>query len=93
MKYLMIPIIAALLLCASSQAFSKNTYSTQNCTSWFNKIDVNNDGTISASENADAFLARITLGSDTEGSSGSFIMSKAFFVAECKIGSLGMPGS
>lgn len=91
MTYLMIPITAALLVCASSQAFSKNTYTTQNCTAWFNKVDRNDDGNIGASENADGFLARITLGSDTDRNSGTFIMSKAFFVAECKIGSLGKP--
>jgi hypothetical protein len=91
MKYWMIPITSALLLCASSQAFSKNTYSTQNCTAWFNKVDRNNDGSIGASENADGYLARVTLGNETESSSGAFIMSRAFFVAECKIGSLGKP--
>jgi hypothetical protein len=93
MKFLMISIGTTAMLFFAPHAISKNTYSAQQCNNWFNVVDRNNDGSIGASENADAFLARITLGSDTEGSSDSFIMSKAFFVAECKIGSLGKPSS
>ena len=93
MKFWMTSVATIATLFFSPHAFSKNTHTAQQCTAWFNKVDRNNDGSIGASENADGFLARITLGSETEGSSGSFIMSKSFFLAECKIGSLGKPAS
>jgi hypothetical protein len=93
MKFCMISVSAIALLFSAPHAFSKNTYSAQQCVAWFNAVDRNNDGSIGAAENADRFLARITLGSDTDQNSGAFIMSKAFFVAECKIGSLGRPGA
>jgi hypothetical protein len=84
-------LVTASILLFASPAASKNTYSEKQCLSWFKKVDRNRDNSIGASENADAYLARITLGSETEGSSDTFIMSKTFFVAECKIGSLGKP--
>ena len=93
MKYMLVTAVSGAFLLIAPQVLSKNTYSTQLCNSWFNKVDRNDDGSIGASENADGFLARITLGSDTEGSSDAFIMSKSFFLAECKIGSLGKPAT
>jgi hypothetical protein len=91
MKFKSFSAFLITLLCFSSSAFAANSYSAQQCNAWFNKVDRNKDGSIGSAENADSFLARITLGSETEGSSDSFIMSKTFFVAECKIGSLGKP--
>ena len=91
MKFLIITAAATAMLFPSLQALAGNSYSTQQCKAWFNKVDRNKDGSIGSAENADGFLARITLASETEGRSGTYIMSKAFFVAECSIGSLGKP--
>jgi hypothetical protein len=91
MKPFLVTAAAITVLFASPQVFAGNSYSTQQCKAWFNKVDRNKDGSIGSAENADGFLARITLASETEGRDGTYIMSKAFFVAECSIGSLGKP--
>jgi hypothetical protein len=91
MKFLALLAVVASLFIGSPLAFAKTGYSAQQCKSWFNKIDSNSDGSIGQTENADMFLARITLASETDKSGGSFIMSRSFFLAECAIGSLGKP--
>jgi hypothetical protein len=93
MKVLAIAAIAGALLFVAPTAFAKNTYSQQQCKTWFAKIDRNRDGTLGEAENAEGYLARITLANESDSSGGTFTMSKAFFVAECSIGSLGKPGS
>ncbi len=80
-------LLATVLMTAP--AFAGNTYSPQSCVAWFNKIDRNHDGGISANEGSEQYLARITL-ADKE-SSSSYIMTRSFFIAECSIGSLGKP--
>jgi hypothetical protein len=79
------------VLIFSPQAFAGKTYSPQQCKAWFNKVDRNNDGSIGEAENSEGFLARITLASESDSKSGTFIMSQRFFVDECAIGSLGKP--
>jgi LPS sulfotransferase NodH len=93
MKQSIVIIAASALLFAAPQALAKNTYSQQQCKTWFSKIDRNRDGSIGEAENAEAYLARITLASEQDSSGGTFTMSKTFFVAECSIGSLGKPGT
>jgi hypothetical protein len=66
-------------------------YTGQQCKTWFSKIDRNKDGSIGANENAAKYYDRITLGGASNDADDGFIMSKAFFVAECAIGSLGKP--
>jgi hypothetical protein len=90
MKFFIMTAMAVTLF-THSPAFAGNSYSTQQCNAWFNKVDRNNDGSLGASENANMFLAGITLASETDNNSESFIMSKRFFIAECMIGSLGKP--
>lgn len=92
MKTFIVGLAISTLLFFAPHASAKNSYSAKQCTAWFNKVDRNNDGSIGTTENADGYLARVTLGSESESSSsGSFIMSRSFFVTECKIGSLGKP--
>ncbi len=91
MKSFLIAFTIGTVVMSSSSSFAGNTYSTQQCKTWFNTLDRNKDGSLGSAENADGFLARITLGSETESGGGTYIMSKAFFVAECSIGSLGRP--
>ncbi len=89
MKYLVNAALATAMMMAP--AFAGNTYSAQSCKAWFNKIDRNNDGSISANEGSEKYLARITLADQDSGS--SYIMTRSFFLAECAIGSLGRPQS
>lgn len=84
-------VIMVMLVFVSPQAMAGNSYSAAQCNAWFKKIDRNKDGSIGPSENANQYLARITLGSESENRSDNFIMSRAFFIAECSIGSLGKP--
>jgi hypothetical protein len=76
-----------LTLSLSTQSFAAS-YSTGQCQAWFNAVDRNKDGTLGRSEKASMFLSRITLANDGD---REYIMTKGFFVAECKIGSLGKP--
>lgn len=79
-------LTAILLLSASAQAAPK--FSNAQCQSWFKANDRNGDGTLGTRENATKFLSRVTLANDER---GEYIMSKAFFMMECKIGSFGRP--
>jgi hypothetical protein len=71
----------------STQSFAA-TYTTGACQAWFNSVDRNKDGALGRSEKASMFLSRITLANDGD---REYVMTKSFFVAECKIGSLGKP--
>jgi hypothetical protein len=84
-------LLTAVFLLPSQAA--KNNYSAQACNSWFRAVDRNGDGSLGKNERADEFLGRVTLGSETDGGDGTFIMSRAFFTRECMIGSLGKPQS
>lgn len=85
-------VVAAIASSAAAEA-AKNNYSAQACNSWFRSVDRNGDGSLGKNERADDFLGRVTLASETDGSDGTFIMSRAFFTRECMIGSLGKPQS
>jgi hypothetical protein len=63
-------------------------YPAAQCQSWFKANDRNRDGTLGIGENVGKFYDRITLANEDD---DSFIMSRAFFIAECKIGSFGRP--
>ncbi len=89
MKFLILAATATAILI--EPAFAGNTFSAQSCSVWFNKIDRNNDGSISSNEGSEKYLARITLADQDSGS--SYIMTRIFFMAECTIGSLGKPQS
>jgi hypothetical protein len=73
---------------ALSSASLATNYSTGQCQAWFRSVDRNQDGSLSSKENASMFLSRITLANDND---RDYIMTQSFFVAECKIGSLGKP--
>ena len=60
-------------------AFAGTDYSAQSCSSWFAKIDRNHDGSLSAGEGSEKFLARVTLADQETG--GGYIMTRAFFMA------------
>jgi hypothetical protein len=86
MKLLLISILVTTV--AFSSASYAATYSVNQCQAWFQSVDRNKDGSLGRNEKSTMFLSRITLAED-EG--GEYIMTKSFFVAECKIGSLGKP--
>lgn len=88
MKTLSFFVVAVTLSIVSFQAHAGVKYNTQQCNSWFTDNDRNGDGSLGRNENAAKFLSRVTLAND-EG--GEYIMSKAFFMTECKIGSFGRP--
>jgi hypothetical protein len=54
-------------------------------------MDRNNDGTLSSRENSRRFIDKITLATSANGGDGDSTMSRTFFLAECKVGSFGMP--
>lgn len=89
MKYFVSATLATAMMMAP--AFAGNSYSAQSCKAWFNKIDRNNDGSISNNEGSEKYLSRITLANPDPGS--SYIMSRSFFLTECANGSLGRPQS
>jgi hypothetical protein len=92
MKAFIILACAVFIFATPSQA-AKNNYSAQACNSWFRSVDRNGDGSLGKNERAEEFLGRVTLASESDGSDGTFIMSRAFFTRECMIGSLGKPQS
>jgi hypothetical protein len=91
MKTLSFMVIVSTLAVVPVEALAGVKYSSQQCNAWFAKIDRNKDGSIGPNENAASFYDRITLAGSGNDRDDSFIMGKAFFVAECKIGSLGKP--
>jgi hypothetical protein len=91
MKNLMISVAAASMLFAAGTASAANRPSAQQCSAWFNKMDRNNDGTLSSRENSRRFIDKITLATSANGGDGDSTMSRTFFLAECKVGSFGMP--
>jgi hypothetical protein len=93
MKTLMISVAAVAVLFTAVTASAANRPSAQQCTAWFNKMDRNHDGTLSNRENARRFIDKITLATSANGGDGDSTMSRAFFIAECKVGSFGMPQS
>jgi hypothetical protein len=93
MRLSLIVVLAVVTTYANNAQAAKNNYSAQACNSWFRSVDRNGDGSLGKNERADEFLGRVTLASETDGADGSFIMSRAFFMRECMIGSLGKPQS
>jgi hypothetical protein len=81
-------VVAATLSVFSIQSHAGVKYGNQQCQSWFKTNDRNGDGSLGRNENATKFLSRVTLANDER---GEYIMSKAFFMTECKIGSFGRP--
>jgi hypothetical protein len=84
-------IIAAATALMIAPAIAGNNYSAASCSSWFAKIDRNHDGSLSNAEGSEKYLARVTLADQESGS--AYIMTRAFFMAECANGSLGRPQS
>jgi hypothetical protein len=93
MRTLSLLAFVAALGIASVEAQAGIKYSSQQCKTWFAKIDRNKDGSIGPKENSSKFFDRITLAGASNDSDDSYIMSKSFFIAECVIGSLGKPQS
>ena len=79
-------LISVAVLSASAQAAPK--FSNAQCQSWFKSNDRDGDGTLGTRENSTKFLSRVTL---AKAERGEYIMSKTFFMMECKIGSFGRP--
>jgi hypothetical protein len=88
MKSLSLLAIILTLSAATAAAQPGARYSGQLCQSWFKANDRNGDGALGTRENSTKFLSRVTLANDER---GEYIMSKAFFMMECKIGSFGRP--
>jgi hypothetical protein len=65
-----------------------SSFPVAQCQSWFRANDRNGDGALGTGENVGKFYDRITLANEEN---DNYIMSRAFFVAECKIGSFGPP--
>jgi hypothetical protein len=91
MNRLLISFAACAVLLSTSPSFAANRPSAQQCSAWFNKMDRNGDGTLSNGENARRFTDKITLATTDNGGDGDTTMGRAFFLAECKVGSFGMP--
>jgi hypothetical protein len=91
MKHLMISAAALSVVITTNAAFAANRPSAQQCSAWFNKMDRNRDGTLSTRENSRRFIDKITLATSANGGDGDSTMGREFFMAECKIGSFGMP--
>jgi hypothetical protein len=89
MKSLLISAAALTLLFTAASAASRP--SAQQCSAWFGKLDRNHDGTLSNREESRRFIDKITLATSANGGDGDSTMSRAFFLAECKIGSFGLP--
>ncbi len=93
MKSLFVMFSTACIVFTPISAQAGVKYSSQQCKTWFAKVDRNKDGSIGPNENAAGFFDRITLGGASNDSDDAFIMSRTFFLAECAIGSLGKPQS
>ena len=93
MKAITISFAAAGLLLASLAVTAANRPSVQQCRAWFDRIDSNNDGSVSNREGARRYLDKITLTSTATGGGGDSTISRKFFLAECGVGSFGMPNS
>lgn len=93
MKTILISFATASLLLASLAATAANRPSAQQCLAWFDRVDTNNDGSVSNREGARRYLDKITLTSTATGGGGDSTISREFFLAECGVGSFGMPRS
>jgi hypothetical protein len=91
MKNLIISAAVASMLFAVGTASAANRPSAQQCSAWFNKMDRNKDGSLSNGENARRFTDKITLATTANGGDGDTTMGRKFFLAECAVGSFGMP--
>ena len=91
MKHLIISATAAAMFFTAGTAFAANRPSSQQCAAWFSALDRNHDGTLSNRENARRFIDKITLATTSNGGDGDTTMGRAFFIAECSIGSFGRP--
>jgi hypothetical protein len=78
------------ILLATTPVHAAPKFSNAQCQSWFKANDRDGDGFLGTKENATKFLSRVTLANDER---GEYIMTKAFFMVECKIGSFGRPPS
>jgi hypothetical protein len=85
---LLVAVTVSALFASSAVSFAVTRYSAAQCQSWFKANDRDGDGTLGTRENATKFLSRVTLANDER---GDYIMSKTFFMIECKIGSFGRP--
>ena len=88
MKRASASLCLAAIVMASTPIQAAPKYSNAQCQSWFKANDRDGDGFLGTKENATKFLSRVTLTNDER---GEYIMTKAFFMVECKIGSFGRP--
>jgi hypothetical protein len=91
MKYLMCGIALLCSILAPISVYAGTAVPAGQCVAWFNKIDRNGDGAIGHSENAAYYMHKITLAGPESSAEDNMIMSRTFFLAECRIGSLGKP--
>lgn len=91
MKHLIISAAALSMLLTASAASAADRPSAQQCSAWFAKMDRNKDGTLSNREDSRRFIDKITLATSANGGDGDSTMGREFFMAECKIGSFGLP--
>jgi hypothetical protein len=61
------------------------------CAAWFKSIDRNRDGSIGPNENAARYMNKITLAGAESNAEDDAIMSKRFFLTECRAGNFGRP--
>jgi hypothetical protein len=88
MKTIFATITACTLICASAASAAQLQIPAQKCKVWFANADRNKDGSLGPGENASTFYDRVTLANEVD---ENYVMSRAFFLAECAIGSFGRP--
>jgi hypothetical protein len=91
MRYLMSGIGLLCAIAAPLSATAGTPVPDRQCVAWFNTIDRNGDGAIGQNENVAYYMHKITLSGPESNSEDNAIMSRTFFLAECRIGSLGNP--
>jgi hypothetical protein len=87
MKNILVSTAVAILVLAPLNAQAMGRPNAQQCNAWFSSLDRNGDGSLGTNEKAATYYSKITLaGEETHEDQ---IMGKAFFIAECKVGSFG----
>jgi hypothetical protein len=84
-------LVATVSLAFVPQAAHAKYVSGPQCAAWFKKLDRNGDGALGTNEGAGRYYDKITLGGTGRAGDSQFIMQRSFFLAECRVGSFGMP--
>jgi hypothetical protein len=95
MTFLKMAAAAAVLTLLPTTIMAAETPTAEQCSTWFTKIDSNNDGALGQQENASKYAGMVSKSSVADNNSGTaadaLIIQKDVFMKYCGEGTFGMP--